>query len=46
MEGVSGKYFDRKKAVKSSPASYDANAARKLWETSLQLTHLPEMMRI
>ena len=46
VEGVTGKYFDRKKAVSSSPASYDANSARKLWEISLQLTQLPEMMRI
>lgn len=46
VEGISGKYFDRKQPVKSSPASYDAAAARKLWEISLQLTHLPEMMRI
>ncbi|HMN62814.1 MAG TPA: SDR family oxidoreductase [Anaerolinea sp.] len=46
VEGVSGKYFDRMQPVKSSSASYDAAAARKLWEISLQLAHLPEMMRI
>ena len=46
VDGVTGKYFERKKAVKSSTASYDANTARRLWDASLQLTHLPEMMRV
>ncbi|GAA1243821.1 SDR family oxidoreductase [Oryzihumus leptocrescens] len=38
VEGVSGKYFVRKKARRSSPASYDAQAARRLWEVSAELT--------
>ena len=46
VDGVTGEYFDRKKAVKSSQASYDANAARRLWDASLQLAQLPEMMRV
>lgn len=34
VEGVSGKYFVDKKAVPSSPASYDEGSARRLWELS------------
>jgi NAD(P)-dependent dehydrogenase (short-subunit alcohol dehydrogenase family) len=40
VEGVSGKYFIHKKAVTSSPASYDEEAARRLWEISEKLTGL------
>ena len=40
VEGVSGKYFINQKAVSSSPASYDEAAARRLWETSEQMTGL------
>lgn len=46
VEGVSGQYFDKCKAVKSSPISYDPQIARRLWESSLQLAHLPETSRI
>jgi len=38
VEGVSGKYFVKKKAVSSSQVSYDAQAARRLWDASLELT--------
>ena len=37
---VSGGYFPNKKKIKSSEASYDADAAIRLWEISLELTHL------
>ena len=40
VEGVSGKYFTKEQAVQSDPVSYDEQAARKLWEVSLELTHL------
>jgi len=40
VAGVSGRYFVRAKAVASSPASYDLEAARRLWEVSEQMTHL------
>ncbi len=40
VEGVTGKYFIKKKAQRSSPASYNAGAARKLWEASETLTGL------
>ena len=38
VEGVSGKYFVRKKEVKSSAISYNAEIARRLWDTSEKLT--------
>lgn len=41
VEGVNGKYFDKCKPVRSSDASYDADAARRLWEISEQLTRQP-----
>lgn len=34
VEGVSGKYFVNKKAVRSSKASYDAASAARLWQVS------------
>lgn len=38
VEGVSGKYFAKSKAVKSSDASYDEAAWKRLWEISETLT--------
>jgi NAD(P)-dependent dehydrogenase (short-subunit alcohol dehydrogenase family) len=40
VEGVTGKYFTREKPVSSSRGSYDAAAARRLWEVSERLTGL------
>jgi len=40
VEGVTGKYFVKEKAVSSSPASYDEAAARRLWEVSAAMTQL------
>jgi NAD(P)-dependent dehydrogenase (short-subunit alcohol dehydrogenase family) len=37
---VTGKYFERRKAVSSSRQSYDEAAARRLWEISERLTGL------
>lgn len=34
LEGVSGRYFNRGKEVKSSPLSYDPEVAARLWELS------------
>jgi NAD(P)-dependent dehydrogenase (short-subunit alcohol dehydrogenase family) len=34
VEGVTGRYFQRGRAVASSPASYDEAAARRLWSVS------------
>jgi NAD(P)-dependent dehydrogenase (short-subunit alcohol dehydrogenase family) len=38
LEGVSGKYFYKKKAIKSSRYSYDLSVAQKLWDLSKSLT--------
>jgi NAD(P)-dependent dehydrogenase (short-subunit alcohol dehydrogenase family) len=40
VEGVTGKYFYKRKAIQSSPLSYDENVARRLWEVSEKLTSL------
>lgn len=40
VEGVTGKYFVACQAVPSSPASYDAAAASRLWQVSADYTHL------
>jgi retinol dehydrogenase 14 len=40
VEGVTGKYFARRKEAKSSEASHNKEAARKLWELSEELTGL------
>jgi NAD(P)-dependent dehydrogenase (short-subunit alcohol dehydrogenase family) len=40
VEGVTGKYFEKCKAVPSSSESYDEAAQRRLWEVSEQLTGL------
>ena len=38
VEGITGKYFARKKAVASSNVSYDIAAAQKLWQASEELS--------
>jgi len=38
--GVTAKYFVKKRAVESSPESYDTAVARRLWDMSAQLTGL------
>ena len=38
VEGITGKYFMKKKAVPSSPITYDEAAAQRLWEISTQMT--------
>ena len=40
VEGVSGKYFAKRRQEKSSDESYDREAARRLWEVSQELTGL------
>lgn len=40
VEGVTGKYFIKKKEVDSSPESYDRTIAARLWEVSGELTGL------
>ncbi|HEU4412674.1 MAG TPA: SDR family oxidoreductase [Polyangiaceae bacterium] len=38
VEGVTGKYFVREREKRSSPASYDVGARKRLWEASEALT--------
>ena len=38
VEGVSGLYFEKEKAVQSAAASYDQAAAARLWKISAELT--------
>jgi len=40
VAGVSGRYFVKDRAVPSSPASYEAAAAKRLWDVSMELTRL------
>ena len=40
VEGVTGQYFVKKAAVESSPESYDAAIAKRLWQVSIELTGL------
>lgn len=40
VEGVTGKYFDKSKAVQSSSQSYDKDSARRLWEVSESMVGL------
>jgi hypothetical protein len=37
VEGVSGGYYEKGKAKRSSPRSYDADARKRLWEMSEQM---------
>ncbi len=38
VAGVSGRYFEKRQPVQSSPRSYDTEVARRLWEESEALT--------
>jgi NAD(P)-dependent dehydrogenase (short-subunit alcohol dehydrogenase family) len=40
VEGISGKYFVKREAVRSSPSSYDEGLARRLWEVSEKIAEL------
>jgi NAD(P)-dependent dehydrogenase (short-subunit alcohol dehydrogenase family) len=40
VEGISGRYFERCKPVRSSPLSYDLELQERLWRTSTELTGL------
>ncbi len=41
LEGISGKYFVKGEAVRSSDASHDQATATRLWQISAKLTGLP-----
>lgn len=40
VEGITGRYYSKCKPVTSSAASYDREAARRLWEISAEMTGL------
>jgi NAD(P)-dependent dehydrogenase (short-subunit alcohol dehydrogenase family) len=40
LAGVSGQYFVRQHPAKTSAASHDEDAARRLWDWSMEMTHL------
>ena len=40
VKGVTGEYFVKQQAVRSSQASYDSAAAERLWQVSAELTRL------
>ena len=40
VDGVTGKYFEKKKAVESSPESYDDAISKQLWDVSAELANL------
>jgi len=42
VEGVTGKYFVKQKAVASSKISYDETTAKKLWEINEEMTDVRE----
>lgn len=44
VEGITGKYFIDQKPSRSSAASYDEEAAKRLWDVSLELTKLPKSL--
>jgi NAD(P)-dependent dehydrogenase (short-subunit alcohol dehydrogenase family) len=39
LEGVTGRYFANSREARSSAASHDRDAAERLWELSVELTH-------
>lgn len=41
VEGLTGQYFYERQARRSSPASYDEAAARRLWEISAKMVGIP-----
>jgi NAD(P)-dependent dehydrogenase (short-subunit alcohol dehydrogenase family) len=43
VANVTGSYFDRSRAVRSSPASYDETAQRRLWEMSEAIAGIQEI---
>lgn len=46
LEGVTGKYYDdNQREARSSPASYDTAAAKRLWEMSAEITGITELAK-
>jgi NAD(P)-dependent dehydrogenase (short-subunit alcohol dehydrogenase family) len=45
VAGVTGKYWEKRKQLQSSPASYNEATQKRLWEVSAQLTGIPETIQ-
>lgn len=45
LEGTTGRYFNRDREVRSSPGSYDTQAATRLWEESARLARTETPVR-
>ncbi len=46
VASMSGKYFDRCRALRSSDESYDVSIARRLWDVSVQMTRLRQSAQL
>jgi NAD(P)-dependent dehydrogenase (short-subunit alcohol dehydrogenase family) len=44
-DDVSGRYFDRLRETRADPIAYDAQARRRLWDISAELTSAPPLAR-
>jgi NAD(P)-dependent dehydrogenase (short-subunit alcohol dehydrogenase family) len=42
LDGVTGRYFDRQEEARANAQAYDAEARRRLWKLSIDLTGAPE----
>lgn len=43
LDGRTGHFFDRRDEARAHPQAYDADARRRLWELSLELTGAPDV---
>jgi NAD(P)-dependent dehydrogenase (short-subunit alcohol dehydrogenase family) len=43
LEGVTGRFYDRQAEATADPQAYDADARRRLWALSLELTGAPDV---
>jgi len=46
VKGITGKYWDNKKAKKSSTISYDRDQQERLWEVSAEITGIENMVKV
>ncbi len=46
VEGMTGKYFYNSHATRAAPQATDLVVARKLWEVSTELVHLPDVLSL
>ena len=46
VEGITGKYFYRSKVTRAAPQATDMAVARKLWDVSAEMVHLPDSLPI